>query len=401
MQWKNIVLAVGGVLVSSSTSSSSSHFLAYADADPSVGSFAFRHHYQPQVQSSASFQFLPNSSMTQPSPRYHQRQQHSRLNFVNNKSPLLSSSSLSSWNIIPRGGQQQSQSSPTSLKLSLLDVPSTLSSVSSLSPFLQYNLVILAINFLGMIISLFFPGVQYHLDLLGTGSFALASVYIMLTHHHLLQAQVFSSWAIIIWSTKLATFLFYRAIQVKEDARLGSTLSTKPGVVFFWLLSFLWGVISSLPHSLGLAASLSSSSFSLNGGNNVGFLFLGTFVYIVGLFTETISDYQKWTLKQTNPGQFCNIGLWSISQHPNFVGNICIWTGITIMNLPLIEWRLVPIACLSPLILWRFFLGQAQGFVGSGVDLATKKYGDDTGYKDYIENVPLLFPAITFSSGRK
>ena len=389
MQWKNIVLAVGGVLVSSSTSSSS-HFLAYA-ADPSVGSFAFRHHYQPQVQSSTSFQFLPNSSRL----RYYRRQQHSSLNFVNsNKSPPPPPSSSSSWNIIPRGGQQQSQSSPTSstsLKLSLLDVPSTISSsVTSLSPFLQYNLVILAINFLGMIISLFFSGVQYHLDLLGTGSFALASAYIMLTQS-LLQAQLFSSWAIIIWSTKLATFLFYRAMKVKEDARLGSTLSTKPGVVFFWLLSFLWGVISSLPHSLGLAASSSSYSFSPNGGNNIGFLIFGTFVYIVGLLTETIADYQKWTFKQTNPGQFCNIGLWSISQHPNFVGNICIWTGITIMNLPSLEWRLVPIACLSPLILWRFFLGQAQGLVGSGVDLAMKKYGDDTGYIDYIENVPLLF----------
>ncbi|KAL7449724.1 hypothetical protein ACHAWC_001761, partial [Mediolabrus comicus] len=329
-------------------------------------------------------------------------QQHSSLYFVNNKS--LPSSSLSSWNIIPRGGQQQSQppTSPTSLKLSLLDISSTLSSsVTSSSPFLQYNLVILAINFVGMLISLSFSGMQYHLDLLGTGSFALASAYIMLTQS-LLQTQVLSSWAIIIWSTKLATFLFYRAMKVKEDARLGATLSTKQGVVFFWLLSFFWGVISSLPHSLGLAAaaasSSSSSSFSLNGGNNTGFLFLGTFVYIVGLFTETIADYQKWTFKQTNPGQFCNIGLWSISQHPNFVGNICIWTGITIMNLPLIEWRLVPIACLSPLILWRFFLGQAQGLVGSGVDLSMKKYGNDADYIDYIENVPLLFPDVTFSS---
>ena len=397
MQWKNIVLAVGGgVLVSSSTSSSSSHFLAYADPSVLGSSFAHpsvRHHYEPRVQSSASFQFLPKSSVMQP-PRHYPRQQHSSLNFVDSK-PFTSS--LSSWNIIPRGGQQQSHSSPTSLKLSLLDVSSTLSSVTSLSPFLQYNLVILAINFVGMLISLSFPGVQYHLDLLGTGSFALASTYIMLTQSSLLQAQVLSSWTVIIWSTKLALFLFYRAIQVKEDARLGSTLSTKPGVVFFWLLSFLWGVISSLPHSLGLAASASSSSFSLNGGNSIGFLFLGTFVFIVGLLTETIADYQKWTFKQTNPGQFCNIGLWSLSQHPNFVGNICIWTGITIMNLPLIEWRLVPIACLSPIILWRFFLGQAQGLVGSGVDLSMKKYGNDTDYIDYIENVPLLFPDITFS----
>jgi steroid 5-alpha reductase family enzyme len=127
---------------------------------------------------------------------------------------------------------------------------------------------------------------------------------------------------------------------------------------------------------------------------------------MVGLIMETAADYQKWMWKQSNPKKFCRTGLWSISQHPNFVGNILIWTGIVVMNLfprlattsspssSLDSWRMVPIACLSPIVLWRFFLGQAQGVISSGVDLSLKKYGDDPDYRDYIENVPLLFPDL-------
>ena len=294
-----------------------------------------------------------------------------------------------SWNIIPRGGQQQPPNTLRTHSTALFDNGSILSSATS-SPFLQYNIVVFLVNLLGMMISLVFPGMQYHLDLLGTGSFAVASGCMLLNNSginsSLLRVQV-SSLAVILWSTKLASFLFYRALKVKEDARLESTLSTKSGVVFFWLISFFWGVISSLPHSLGIASSLE--------GDNIIGLYSGTIIYIVGLFMESIADYQKWSWKQSNPpGKFCRTGLWSVSQHPNFVGNILIWTGIAIMNVPSLSWQLVPIACLSPLILWNFFLGQAQGSITSGVELAMKKYGDDPGYSDYIETVPLLFPDL-------
>eukprot|EP00985_Skeletonema_marinoi_P019782 scaffold11482_cov103-Skeletonema_marinoi.AAC.1 len=116
-----------------------------------------------------------------------------------------------------------------------------------------------------MMISLIFPGMQYHLDLLGTGAFAVASSFMLLINglnSSLLRVQI-SSLAVIIWSTKLAAFLFYRALKVKEDARLESTLSTKSGVVFFWLISFFWGAVSSLPHSLGVSSSLEGDNIGL------------------------------------------------------------------------------------------------------------------------------------------
>mmetsp|Transcript_10249 Transcript_10249/g.15212 ORF Transcript_10249/g.15212 Transcript_10249/m.15212 type:complete len:369 (-) Transcript_10249:59-1165(-) len=356
--WK-ILLPAAGVISSS---------LSAVDADATAfGASLHNHRGAP-----ASFLFLPKST-SQTYRSGFKRQRHQIITLKNNPS----------WNI-PRGGQQ-SLHSLRSYSTALFD-GSILSAATS-SPFLQYNIVIFLVNLLGMMISLIFPGMQYHLDLLGTGAFAVASSFMLLINglnSSLLRVQV-SSLAVIIWSTKLAAFLFYRALKVKEDARLESTLSTKSGVVFFWLISFFWGAISSLPHSLGVASSLE--------GDNIG-LYSGTIIYTVGLLMESIADYQKWSWKQSNPSKFCSGGLWGISQHPNFAGNILIWTGIAIMNVPSLSWQLVPVACLSPLILWNFFLGQAQGSITSGVELATKKYGGDPGYSDYIENVPLLFPDL-------
>mmetsp|Transcript_3911 Transcript_3911/g.5722 ORF Transcript_3911/g.5722 Transcript_3911/m.5722 type:complete len:369 (-) Transcript_3911:898-2004(-) len=360
MQWK-IVLSVAGVFSSSLSS-------AHADA-VGFGASSFHNH---RGGTHVSFLSLPRSTSRSRSSGL-KRQQHQ----------IIALKNYPSWNV-PRGGQQSTH--PLRTYSTALFDGSILSAAIS-SPFLQYNIVIFLVNLLGMMFSLIFPGMQYHLDLLGTGSFAVASSYMLLingVNSSLLRVQL-SSWAVILWATKLAAFLFYRALQVKEDARLESTLSTNSGVVFFWLISFFWGVISSLPHSLGISSSLE--------GNDIG-LYSGTIIYTVGLLMESIADYQKWTWKQSNPGKFCRAGLWSVSQHPNFAGNILIWTGIAIMNVPSLSWQLVPVACLSPLILWNFFLGQAQGSITSGVELALEKYGDDPGYSDYIETVPLLFPDL-------
>ena len=169
-------------------------------------------------------------------------------------------------------------------------------------------------------------------------------------------------------------------------------------------MSFLWGLVSSLPHSLGLA--------STNIGNKSA-LIIGTVIYAIGLITETVADYQKWMSKQNYPGKFCNVGLWSVSQHPNFFGNFLIWSGITLMNISamfeltagdesaithaatviLSSYKAV-FALLSPAFLWLFFVGQAKGEIGSGVEESMKRYGSDEEFRKYIDTVPLFAPDL-------
>ena len=273
------------------------------------------------------------------------------------------------------------------------------------APFCQFNKIIIVVNALGFVISLISGGSHLHLDLLGTGAFAMAAIPTGLASA--IPRVQLSAACVSLWSTKLASFLFFRAIKMKHDSRLTDTLSTTSGTFGFWFISLLWGCMCSLPHSLGATSSyntpLLQSPCSIAGGA----------LFAIGFLTETTADVQKWLFKQSNPKQFCNVGVWSMSQHPNFLGNLLLWSGIFLMNAPALVdpppavtaetaltaifqtlWRFkrVALAALSPLFMYTLFSGQASGTITNAKELAQKKYGGDSNFVNYVETVPLIFP---------
>lgn len=213
------------------------------------------------------------------------------------------------------------------------------------------------------------------------------------------------------------SFLFFRASKVGNDGRLEDLLHTTTGSFQFWLITFVWNVFCSMPFLLGL------NSNGCGIGGDATFLQAGGALYLTGLCIETLADVQKWWFKKSYPGNFCNTGLWSISQHPNYFGNLLLWLGILVMNVPwLIEsvtatpliptsvtegstfrmiysainglWRFrrFIIALVSPWFLWTLFNSQAQGTMGNSVTLANSKYKSDPDYQKYLTEVPLIIP---------
>lgn len=253
------------------------------------------------------------------------------------------------------------------------------------------------VDLLGFVVSLVTKS-HLHLDLLGTGAFCVFSVSRLLLGSSktstLASHQYASSLAVSIWAMKLAAFLFWRANQVKHDARLTDTLSTVDGMFGFWFITFLWNVCCSLPYLLGLLSTRSHPVFTK----------VGAALFGVGLVVESMADFQKCIFKQGHPGQFCNVGLWSISQHPNFFGNLVLWAGILVMNLPalvlpsgttvLARYHRVGLALISPLFMWGLFYGQATGVVTNAAQMAMDKYGKDAAYHAYVEQVPLIIPKL-------
>lgn len=261
----------------------------------------------------------------------------------------------------------------------------------------------------GLFVSLF-TGSHLHLDLVGTGAFAAATLpYLWSSVAHIR----WSSAAIFLWGTKLSLFLFYRATQVKFDSRLTDVLASPQGTFQFWLITFVWNIMASLPHLIGLTSDRDNTLALVSGG----------VLYLAGFTIETLADLQKYFFKQQQASaaasQFCNVGIWKYSQHPNWFGNLLLWTGILVMNLPaLIEplqavgradnsvvtdlllrlWsvRKLILACLGPSFLWLLFNGQATGTITTAVELANAKYGKDPKYAEYIKEVPLIIPKLKF-----
>jgi steroid 5-alpha reductase family enzyme len=274
-----------------------------------------------------------------------------------------------------------------------------------------------AADSVGFLISLA-TGAHVHLDLIGTGAFALASLPNIMSATATFSQKV-SSIAVSLWAIKLASFLFFRATRVGHDMRLEETLSTVDGMFGFWFITFLWNVCCSLPYLLGLLNNNNKSSDPL-------FVTVGSIIFMAGWIIETTADAQKWFFKQQSqhhngaPGQFCNVGLWSISQHPNFFGNLVVWAGILVMNIPALimssspassssstfssifvaaqqllwSYRRLALALISPLFMWGLFYGQAQGFVTNSTQLAAAKYGNDPAYEKYLQDVPAIIPKL-------
>ena len=136
----------------------------------------------------------------------------------------------------------------------------------------------------GFFISIF-TGSHLHLDLLGTGAFAVAALpYLWSSVEHIR----WSSAAVFLWGTKLALFLFYRATKVKHDNRLTDMLSSPQGSFQFWFLTFVWNVMASLPYMFGLNSDRDNSLSLVSGGA----------LYLIGLTIESLADAQKYMFKQ-------------------------------------------------------------------------------------------------------
>lgn len=259
-------------------------------------------------------------------------------------------------------------------------------------------------NILGLTLSLV-TGSHYHLDLVGTGAFCFAAFPDIL-NENLTWRSRFSASAVCLWSVKLASFLFRRVLKVHHDSRLTTTLESVGGTIMFWTISYVWNLLTLLPHSIGATSNIKG---------NVYAQWFGLGMFVVGLAFETVADFQKFQFKQSgNSKSFCNVGLFRISQHPNYFGNLLLWSGIFVMNAPaLIEpsektlrevgigkfvlgllWRTrrLFLSLLSPLFLFTLFYGQANGTISNSLETAQKKHGDNPDYIRYVNEVPLIFP---------
>jgi steroid 5-alpha reductase family enzyme len=288
------------------------------------------------------------------------------------------------------------------------------------APNLRFQLIVLTANALGYVISLLFRGLHLHVDLLGTGAFALGALPALLlnnspaakTRSSAAAAAAtriqWSSIAVIAWSVRLAGFLFYRIISssTRHDARLDAILMDPVYAAGFWIYSALWGISCALPYSLGLTSS--------SGAGHPVALYSGMTLFGIGWLVECLADYQKYIFKRSNSSgaAFCNVGMWSISQHPNWFGNLLLWAGIFVMNAPALvdpssgtsaagrgiasslwrriwSYRRVALALIGPAFMLNLFYSQATGKLMADVFAANRAkygYGTNAAFTDYIDS---------------
>ncbi|MDA0788587.1 MAG: DUF1295 domain-containing protein [Proteobacteria bacterium] len=188
---------------------------------------------------------------------------------------------------------------------------------------------------------------------------------------------------VIIWAIRLGTFLFFRVRRAGSDSRFADIIPDFWVFLLTWTLQALWVTITA---SAALAAIASDRQIPVG-----SWFALGLIIWLAGFFIEVLADRGKQVFRAnpSNEGRFINTGLWSWSRHPNYFGEITLWTGIALMVLPVLEgWQ--HLTLLSPVFV-TFLLVKV-----SGVEMlerqAQKRWGDDPAYIHYRDTTSVLVP---------
>ncbi len=112
---------------------------------------------------------------------------------------------------------------------------------------------------------------------------------------------------------------------------------------------------------------------------------LGIIVWTIGFYFESVGDAQlkMFVSNPENKGKVMQTGLWRLSRHPNYFGEVTQWWGIWLITLTGITWW---VGILGPLTITTLIL-----FV-SGVPLLEKKYAGRPEFEDYKKRTSVFFP---------
>ena len=191
---------------------------------------------------------------------------------------------------------------------------------------------------------------------------------------------------VAIWSLRLSAFLFLRIHHAGKDGRFDKLKTSPIRFMVPWTLQALWVFLTL--NAVLVINTQSGEAPPLGVWDGIGLA-----LWVAGFSVEVIADSQKtaFNAKPENAGKWIDEGLWSRSRHPNYLGEILLWTGIAIFGVACFD-GLEMVAWISPIFVYLLLTKVC------GVPIldrrALENWGEDPDYQRYRENTPVLFPRI-------
>jgi steroid 5-alpha reductase family enzyme len=235
---------------------------------------------------------------------------------------------------------------------------------------------------LGFNLVMFIPAFIYKTDKLTDASYSLTFIFLALIgylHSARTPMHLLVFFAVVMWALRLGGFLLFRVWNVGRDKRFDDMREDFFKFIRFWLLQGLSVFI------------ILCAAFLLWNTNDTKLNILGG----IGFILESIADWQKWIFKKNpkNKNKWIEDGVWGISRHPNYLGEMMVWIGVYMMCYPTLIGQHKWWALISPVYIIVLLL-----FI-SGIPMLEKsadaRWGKDKAYKAYKQRVPVLLPIIT------
>jgi len=215
----------------------------------------------------------------------------------------------------------------------------------------------------------------------GLGLMVITWYALVMTGHYL-PRHLLVTVLITLWGVRLSGYITYRNWGKDEDPRYTALLEEWGGSFylqsFFKLFMFqallLWLVSLSI---IAIMVNVSAGSFNW-------FDFIAVLLWCTGFACEVIGDWQlqRFLIDPLHKDQIMDQGLWRISRHPNYFGEIVMWWSIWLLALPVGS---IGITLVSPLTLTAFIL-----FLS--LPLTEKQLIKNAAYALYKKRTSALFP---------
>lgn len=186
-----------------------------------------------------------------------------------------------------------------------------------------------------------------------------------------------------IWAVRLGLFLTRRIHGDGFDRRFTEIKRRFSAFLMAWTLQGLWV-------SMSVGAALAAIAAAAPVPSD-GFLAAGMVLWAAGFAFEVIADEQKRRFRAdpANAGRFIHTGLWAWCRHPNYFGEVLLWTGIAVAAWPALSgWA--HLTLLSPVFVW-LLLTRISGMPLLEAS-AERRWGGDPRYRAYRSRTPALVP---------
>ena len=231
-------------------------------------------------------------------------------------------------------------------------------------------------------------------DFIGSLTFIACSILCILSYdstdvtNSVDDIKVIQAFCICLWAGKLGTFLLHRVVTSEHgDKRFVEIKKSKFRFFRVWMIQGAWVYLNMVPSLCVFNAEKGNPRFAL-----VSLAGWGIFAF--GLIFETVADYQKSKFRSIpeNKDKFITSGLWSISRHPNYFGEILLWYGLYIAAIPYFAspFGYLTIICPTLTALQIIYLSGVPMLETSGL----KKWGEDPKYLKYLNETSCIVPCL-------
>lgn len=195
---------------------------------------------------------------------------------------------------------------------------------------------------------------------------------------------------ITLWGIRLSYRITRRNWGKPEDFRYANwrkEWGDKVVIIAFFRVFMIQAIINFVVGSAAYT-TIKFNQFDFSGLEQV-VVYLGLLMALTGLFFEVVGDEQLRRHIKKGTRSLLKSGLWSVTRHPNYFGEIMIWTGLYVTGLVVLTINSLIIfyivLVISPLIM-------STVLIKISTPLLEKNMMKYEGWDTYSSQTPMIFP---------